>query len=135
MYTKDAPLVAHPYYVENMATQGWSNMVSISTASSVGPILWELSLAARRKHIHASEGRVPGEDNNMADAALPLTPLPDRKFISHLRINFPQSKPWRLPPLTSGYNQQLTTMLHNKQSPRGYWPPSLKKIATAWHQW
>ena len=55
----------------------------------------------------------------MADAASRLTHLPDQQFFSHLCTHFPQSKPWSLLSLPSGYKQQLTNMLHNKQSPRG----------------
>ena len=61
--------LSHIYtYVDNMAAHVWTNRGSVSTASSVGPILCDLSLAARRQHTHASIGRVPGEDNNMVDA-------------------------------------------------------------------
>ena len=56
----------------------------------------------------------------MADAASCLTHLPDRQFISHFCTHFPQRNPCILTPLPSGYKQQLTNMLHNKQSPRGY---------------
>ena len=80
-------------YVDNMAAQGWANRGSISTASAVGPILQDISLATRRQHIHAFDGSMPGEENKMADAASRLTHLPDRKFISHLRTHFLQSKP------------------------------------------
>ena len=76
-------------YVDNKAVQGWANRASVSTAYSVRPILRGLSLAARRKHIHASVGRVLGEDNKMSNTALQLTHLLDRKFISHLRTHFP----------------------------------------------
>ena len=55
----------------------------------------------------------------MADKASRLTHLLDWQFISHFLTHLPQSKPWRLPPLQSGYKQQLTTMMHNNQSPRG----------------
>ena len=48
-------------YVDNMAAQGWANRGSARTASSVGPILREISLVERRQHIHASIGCVPGE--------------------------------------------------------------------------
>ena len=51
----------------------------------------------------------------MEDAASRLTHLPDRKFISNFRTNLPQSKPWSLLPLPSGYKQQLTNILKNKQ--------------------
>ena len=60
----------------------------------------------------------------MADVVSHLTHLPERQFISHFRTHFPQSKPWVLPPLPSKCKQQLTNMLHNKQSPRGSLPPS-----------
>ena len=73
-----APLEHIHTYVDNMSAQGWANRGSVSTASSVVPMLRELALAARRQHIHASVGRVLGEDNEMADAALRLTHLPDR---------------------------------------------------------
>ena len=69
-------------YVNNTAEQGWANWVSVSTASSVGPILYELALATRGQHIHASIWHVPGEENKMADTASWLTPLPDRIFLS-----------------------------------------------------
>ena len=82
--TRMAPLAHIHKHVNNTEAQGWANRKSVSTTSSVTPILWELSLAARRQHIHASVGRVTGDDNKIADAALRLTHLPDRKFISHL---------------------------------------------------
>ena len=110
-----APLAHIHTYVNNTVAQVWANRGSFSTASSVGPILWELYLATRRKHIHTSIGCVPGEDNNMADAASRLTHLPDRKFISHFSTHFPQRKPWRLPPLPSACRRKITTMLHNKK--------------------
>ena len=55
-----APLAHIHAYVDNMVAKRWANRGSVSTASSVGTTLWELYLAARRKHIHASTGRVPG---------------------------------------------------------------------------
>ena len=70
-----APLAHIHAYVDNMMAQRWANRGSVSTASSVGTTLWELYLAARRKHIYAFIGRVPGEDNKMADAASWLTHL------------------------------------------------------------
>ena len=60
----------------------------------------------------------------MADAVSRLTHLLDRKFIYHFCTHFPQSKNWRLLPLLSGCKQQLTTVLHNKQSLRGSLQPS-----------
>ena len=110
-------------YIDNTAAQVWAKRGSVSTASSVGPILQELQLAARRQHIHASVGRVLGEDNNMADAASRITHLLDRQFISPFRTHFPNSKPWRLIYLTSGYKRKLTTMLRNKKPPRGSMSP------------
>ena len=64
-----APLAHIHTYVNNTVALGWANRGSVSTAYSVGPILRELCLAARRQHIHASVGCVMGEDNKMADAA------------------------------------------------------------------
>ena len=49
-----APLAHIHAYVNNTAAQRWSNRGSVSTASSVGTTLWELSLADRRQHIHDS---------------------------------------------------------------------------------
>ena len=60
----------------------------------------------------------------MADAVSRLTHLLDRQFIYHFCTHFPQIKPWRLLPLPSGCKQQLTTVLHNKQSLRGSLQPS-----------
>ena len=114
------PLVHIHMYIGNTASQGWSNMGSVSIDSSVGPIMQELSLSDRRQHIHASVGHVPGEDNNMADAASWLTHLTDRQFLSHSRTNFPQNSPRSLLPLSSLCKQLLTNMLHNNQYPRGY---------------
>ena len=114
-------------YVNNTAAQGWSNRGSFSTTSSVGPMMRELALEARLQHIHASVGRVPGEDNKMADAGLCITHLQDHKFLSHFRSHFPHNKPWRLIPLPSDYKRQLTPMLINKQSPRVSRPTSSRK--------
>ena len=74
------PMVHIHTYINNTASHGWAHRGSSSKASSVGPILWELSLMDRRKHIHTSVGRVPGEDNKMAGAALWITHLPDQQF-------------------------------------------------------
>ena len=63
----------------------------------------------------------------MADAASRLTHLLKRQLISHFCTHFLQSKPWVLPPLPSRCKQQLTNMLHNKQSPRGSLPLSAIK--------
>ena len=106
-----APLEHIHTYVNNTAAQGWANRGSVSTASSVGTIMWELSLVDRRQHIHTSVGRVPGEDNKMVDSVLQLTHLPNWKFIFHSRTHFPQCKPWRLLTLPSARRWQLTTML------------------------
>ena len=122
-----APLMHIHTYVNKTSEEGWANRGSVSTASSVGPILQELALAERQQHIHASVGHVLGEDNNMADAVVSLTHLPDWKFLSQFCSHFQQSKLWRLLPLTSDYKRQLTTMLLNKQSPRVFWPPSSRK--------
>ena len=118
------PLAHIHTYVNNTAEQGLANRGNVSTASSIGPMLRELALAARRQHIHVSVGRIPGKDNKMAESVPRLTHLPYRKFISHFRSHFPQNKPWRLLPLPSDYKRQLTTMLLNKQSPRVSRPPS-----------
>ena len=69
------PLAHIHAYVNNMAAQRWANRGSVSTASYFGTTLWELYLAARRKHIHTSIVWVPGEENKMADAASGLTHL------------------------------------------------------------
>ena len=70
-----APLAHIHAYVDNMMAQRWANRGSVSTASSVGTTLWELYLSARRKHVYAFIGRVPGEENKVADAASWLTHL------------------------------------------------------------
>ena len=119
-----SPLAHIHMHVNNMAAQGWSNRGSVITAYSVRPILWEISLASRRQHTHASVGNVPVEYNNMADSASRLTHLTDRKFLSHFYTYFSKSKPWRPLLLSSRYKQQLNTMLHTKQSFRGSLPPS-----------
>ena len=108
-----APLAHIHAYVDNMMAQRWPNRGSVSAASSVRTTLWELYLAARRKHIYAFIGRVPREDNKMADAASRLIQPRDRKFLSHFLTHFPQSKPWCLTPLSSTYRRNLTTILHN----------------------
>ena len=113
-----APLAYIHTYANRKAERGWSNRGSISTASPAGPILKEISFTVRRQHIHASVGSMPGEDNMMADAVWRLTHLPDRQFLSHFRTHLQQSKPWSLPPLPSVCRRQITTMLHNKKSPR-----------------
>ena len=56
----------------------------------------------------------------MADAASRLTHLPDRKFFSYFCTHFPQSKTWSLPHLASMFRLQITTMLHNKKSPKDF---------------
>ena len=61
-------LYIHNYFI-NTAVQGWANRGSVIMASSVGPILQEIALTARRQHIHSSAGNVPGEENEVADAA------------------------------------------------------------------
>ena len=72
---KMAPLVHIHTYVDNTVAQRCYNIGSVSTASSVEPILWELSFAARRQHIYDFLRRVPGEDNKMAYTASWLTNL------------------------------------------------------------
>ena len=119
IFTPRMALLVHIHmHVDDTAAHGWDNKGIVITASSVGPILRELSLAARRQHIHASVGRAPGEYNNMADATSRFTHLPDRQFISHFCSHFPYNKPWLLPPMPSDYNLHLITMLLKKQSPR-----------------
>ena len=81
-------------------------------------MLREPALAVRKHHIHASLGRVSGEDNKMADSASRLTHLLDHPFISHLCSDFPQNKPRRLLPLQYEYKRQLMKILLNKQYPR-----------------
>ena len=88
-------------YIDKTSAQGWANRGSVSTASSARLILQEISLASRRQQIHASDRRVPGEDNKMVDAVSRLTCLQDRHFLFHLCTHFPQSKPWFLLPLSS----------------------------------
>ena len=112
------PLAHIHMYINNTASHVWANRGSFRTASSVGPIPWELFLVDRRQHILTSVGRVSGEDNKMADAASRLTHLTDRKFISHFRTHFQKSKSWRLLPLPSVCRRNLNTMMYNKQSPR-----------------
>ena len=121
------PLVQIHTYVINTEAQGWANMGSVSTASSVSQIMWDMYLEDWRQHIHDSVGRAPGEDNKMSEPASRLTHLPYQKCIYHFCTHFPQSKTWRLPPLSSVCRQNITTMLHNKQSPRVYPQPSSRK--------
>ena len=123
-----APLAHIHMYIDNTAAYGWANRDSVGTASSVKPILREPSLAAMRHHIHASIGRILGEDNKIVDAASRLIHLPDQKFISHFCTHFLESKPWRLLPLPPGCKHQLTIMLHNKKSTRSSLPPCSKNI-------
>ena len=85
------PLAHIQKYINNTAAHGWSNRGSVRKVSSVGPILQELSLSDRRKHIHTSVGRVPREDKNMSEAASRLTHLPDSQFLSHFRTHLPAS--------------------------------------------
>ena len=66
----------------------------------------------------------------MAEAASWITHLSDRKFLSHFRTHFPQRKPWRLLPLSSACRRNLTTMLHNKRSPRVSPQTSSRKTST-----
>ena len=47
----------------------------------------------------------------MADVASRLTHLSDRQFLSQCHTHFPQSKPWRLLPLTSGCKHQITAVI------------------------
>ena len=122
-----APLEHIHMHVDNTVAQVWANRISVSIASSVGPMMRGLASAAKIQHIHASIGYVPGEENKIADVALRLTCLPDRKFLSHFRSHFPQNKPWRLLPLMSDYKRHVTTILINKQSPRFSRPPSSRK--------
>ena len=123
-----SPLAHIHMYVNNTATQVWSNRGSVSTASSVGKILWDLSLEDRQKYIHASIVRVPVEYNKMADAASRLTHLPYRQLISHFRTHFPQSKPWRMLPLPSTCRWKLINILNNKPSQRFSLQTSSRKI-------
>ena len=105
-------------HIDIMTAQGWPNSGSISTASSVRPILREVYLAARRQHTHPSVGLVQGKDNKMVDAASHITHLTYMQFLFQFPTHFPLSKPWRLLHLTSGCKKQLTTMLHKKLLPR-----------------
>ena len=93
-----APLAHIHTYVDDTAAQGWSNQGSVSMSSLVGPMLREVALSVRLQHTHASVRRVPGEENKIAYAALWLTHLPDRQFLSHFCRHFLQSNTWRLPP-------------------------------------
>ena len=70
-------LLSHIHtYANNTAEQGWDNWCSVSTSSAVGSILQDITLETRRQNIHSSVGCVPGEENNMADAASQLLHLP-----------------------------------------------------------
>ena len=84
-----SPLAHIHAHVDNTASQGWSNRVRVNTASAVGIIMQDIFFVARIQHIHASVGRVPVEENNMADTASRLTHLTNRKFLSHFRTYFP----------------------------------------------
>ena len=64
----------------------------------------------------------------MAEAVSRLTHLLDRQFIYLLFTHFPQSKPWSLLPLPSRC-KHLSTVLRNKQSPRGSLQPSSIKTS------
>ena len=110
-------------YAYSTAAQGWSNRGSVSTASFVGPILQEIVLAARHQNIHASVRKVSGEENEIADATLKLTHLPDCQFLSHFCTHLPQSKSWSLLPLPSVCKRKLTKILYKKRSPWASLPP------------
>ena len=134
-FLKMAPLVHIHTYINNTVAQGWSNRGSVRTASSVGPILRELYSEARPQHIHASVGRILGEDNKMEDAVSWITHLPDWQFLSNSRKHFPQSKTWRLLPLP--YRVQDAAKYYDAQQAitQGFSDTIFNKNATAWCQW
>ena len=49
-----APLAHIQRYINNTVSQEWAHRGSVSTASSVEPILWELSLLDMQQHTHTS---------------------------------------------------------------------------------
>ena len=89
----------HPNKGENTAAFNWSKRFSISTASSVGPILRNISLLTFRFQVHSSTYYIPGDDNTMADAAYRLTHLTESTLIKKLLSTFLQPTLWRLLPL------------------------------------
>ena len=106
--------------VDNTATESWDQRGSVSTTTTISPLLCEASWITRQAKIHASISCIPVVENIKSDAALRLTHLPVPVFLKSFNTSFPQPTPWRLYLLPSGVTPRLHTMLLTKQSPKAF---------------
>ena len=106
--------------VDNTAAEIWARRGSVSTFTSIGPLLQEAAWITCQAEVHASIKRIPRVKNIEADAASRLTHLPVHAFLKSFNTSFPQPTPWHLSLLPSGVTPRLHTMLLTKQSPKAY---------------
>ena len=76
-----APLEKNSTGVDNTAAESWACQGSVSTATTIGPLLRESVWITRQAKIHASIKRIPGVENIKADAASRLTHMPVHAFL------------------------------------------------------
>ena len=113
--------------VDNTVAQGWTKYGSVSSATVIGPILRDIALMTRTHNIYSSARSITGAKNTMADATSRLIHLPDKMFLQHFALTFPQKKPWWLLTLPPGCRWHLTSMLQIKRCHMVFQPPSSKK--------
>ena len=120
--------------LDNTAAQGWDNRCSVSSSSSICPIIWELSLFTCQWHLYASIGLVWGEENKMTDTESHLTQLSDRHFLRYFKLTSPHQNPCRKPPFYpragGSWLPCCTTSAHST-----FFSTIYQKSSTAWHQW
>ena len=113
--------------VDNKASQGWSNRGSVRLATEVGPILRDLFLLTQTHQIYTSVTRIKCANNTMANVTSILNYPPNRMFLRHFGLTFPQKNPWWILTLPSGCRRRLTSMLHSKRCQVDSQPPSYRR--------
>ena len=113
--------------VDNTPAQGWSRRVSVRSATVVGTILQNLTLMTQSRQIYASISRIKWSDNTIADASSRMNHLPNRIFLSHFTLIFPQKKPWHMLPVPSKCRRRLNSMLHSKCCHVDFKPPYTRR--------
>ena len=76
-----APLEHIATGVENTAAESWDRGGSVSTATTIGPLLREAACITCQAKIHEYINFIPGVENTEADAVSILTHLPVPVFL------------------------------------------------------
>ena len=122
-------------YMDNLAAQGRANLSSASSATAVGPILWDLNFIARTHKIYFSVQQISGVKNKMEDVASRLTHTNQQDVFATFGTLILVEK--SLEAAHPSVRVQVTADFHAAQQALlyGFSATVFQKYSTAWCQW